>query len=675
MPYTYPLAPKRAFTFECAGRTLEDDYAWMEPNGDDTRAWVAEENAFTDAWFPQGMVDARAEALATRPVRPAYGDYNEIYERGGKLYAARTAADGSPAAVELDKDFGELRVLLDEQMAGGAYQAYSVKPAPGRDDLFAFFILKNGAARYSVLVRDDKTGEDLAVLDGIFSFKWAPDGSSLYYADAETDVAAGVNINNVRAFDIATRQSRLLYREEDPAIYIMLEVAADGGVFAHVNLNYNDVRLLHIDPKTGAATRVNKTDKDSFNYIGSIAGVHYVFTSRGAPRGRLVALEGLSFEGAADILPQQARQLKGVCVAGDKLLAVYMNDAASEAEVYDPQGKLLYPLALPDAAGNLSVVVGRPPEFQREGGHLYMTYQSFVCPPALLRYSPATGALETVYTVREGGLRTDVTVEKCVIPARDGARLVAFLVRKNGAVPNGKNPVLMFGYGGFAVSMPPCYTNEYMGMDVVDWVDRGGIYVHCIIRGGAEFGAEWHDQGRLKNKKNVFCDFIDIAEWLVAQGWTAPGKIAINGASNGGLLVTAAVTMRPDLFGAVVASVPVADSIRRAGDDRAQMDMTEYGDPRSEEMFEYILSYSPYHNIKAGVAYPPVYVQTGEFDNNVPPYHSKKFVAKMQALGTGGPCLLRVLARGSHDRGTGEVFYRTTAEMQLFAELGTGLRP
>ncbi len=673
VPWNYPKPEKRAFSYECAGRTLNDPFAWMEANDDATRAFVAAQNEFTTDWFVQNgdKVAARAALLAKKAEKPSYSDVQECH---GRLYASRRSPAGETAAVVLDRDFNELFTLMDDEKAGGAFHVYGVSPCPADEDVAALFVLQNGAARPSVLLLRISSGDVFAALDGMFSFVWAPDGSALYYSDAVADSLAGTSINTVRAYELKTGEIRILYTERDSAVFVTLETAPAGDLFIHVNISYVNTRVLHFDPKTGAVTRMTPDDGHVYHHVGSMGDTHYFFTNNNAPKGKVVALFGtLDLGQAQEILPEDTRPLEGVMTAGDRMLAVYLNDVASEAELYDGNGARLGDLNLPDRLGALALSAERPPVLPVGAEALYLNFESFVCPPSVLRYDLKTGEVTIAYSRRGGAPRTDVAVEKQAITARDGTRILAFLVHKNGLTPNGDTPVLMYGYGGYNVSLNPNYTVFFMGLDVVDWVDKGGMYVHCILRGGSEYGAKWHEAGWRDSKKNAFFDFIDIAKWLVEAGWTKPSRIAINGGSNGGLLVTAAVTQQPEAFGAVVAAVPHTDMIRFCFDDRGPMYITEYGNPREEAMFEYMLSYSPYHNIKEGAAYPPIFVQTGEFDNNVPPYHAKKFAAKMQELNRNAPCLLRVLARGSHDLGTGDVFYRTSAEMQLFAERALGM--
>lgn len=277
-----------------------------------------------------------------------------------------------------------------------------------------------------------------------------------------------------------------------------------------------------------------------------------------------------------------------------------------------------------------------------------------------------------VYSVQDKP-SVEVEVQRRFVTARDGQRILAFLVYPKGKQPDQQTPTLMYGYGGYSASQLPWYNNPFVGMDIPDWLEKGGLYVHCILRGGEEYGAKWHEAGCGLNKKNVFYDFIDIAKAVIADGWTTSEHIAICGGSNGGLLTTALLTMEPSLWRCVIASVPHTDMLHFCCDDRGPMYVTEYGDPREEEFFEYMKSYSPYHNIHQGAAYPFVYVQTGEQDNNVPPYHGKKFAAALQQATTGETVLLRVLPYGSHDRGAGEYFYKTCAEMHLFIEYALGM--
>jgi prolyl oligopeptidase len=668
MHENYPKAEKRPYTYSIAGHKLDDPYAWFESNDADVHEFVALENKFTDEWFERnkGVVERKAQ-LAQRASKPVYSGVTECH---GKLYAGRTSPAGDSAVVVMDRDFNELQLVMDDAKARGQFHAYSITPCPGNADLAAVFVLKNYAARPSVLIQNLATGETEACFDGIFSYVWSPDGHYLYFSDAQADLASVTAVNTVKSYDINTKEIKLLYTPEDSAVFLILAVNAEGELYVHVQISYVNIKVVRLNPATGRTATLTGTSDYVYKYVGSIGGTQYFFTDEHAPKAKLIAAEGDTLAGARVILPEKDLPLEDVLVSGDKLMAVYLDDVASVAKIYDKDGKFERRIELPDEYGALTLPMDNPMPGTK---HIYLNFESFLCAPSVLLLDTVSGGLKQVYSQGKLGKRPGVTVERKEYTARDGQRIMAFLVHKTGLRPDGQVPTLMYGYGGYNAVSNPWYTDAFMGQGVADWADRGGLYVHCIIRGGGEFGAAWHEAGYLGNKKNAFFDFIDIAENLIKDGWTNPKKIAINGGSNGGLLVTALVTLRPDLFGVVIASVPHTDMIRFCYDERGSMYITEYGDPRDPEMFEYMLSYSPYHNIQPGVEYPPIYVQTGEYDNNVPPYHGKKFAAKMQDMGGHNPCLLRVLAHGFHDRGTGDVYYQTCSEMQIFMEKALGM--
>ena len=430
---------------------------------------------------------------------------------------------------------------------------------------------------------------------------------------------------------------------------------------------------------------------------------------------------------SGDVPAPGVRLLTGAAVVGDAILCAYQHEGASELELRAADGSLIRAVELPDTPGNLYAEGSLAPYGCGDAG-ICLDFESFRVPPSVVRYDPATGKLATLFTtgdaekpadpapaeasqahgtsaaddpadtnaaaapqtgepapaphapaktpnpIAEHSLQLDIVVERIDVPARDGATLSAYLVRRRDVRPTGKIPTLFYGYGGYNNVLAPDFTNKFIGLDVSDWAMRRGLYVHCILRGGGERGPRWHEAGMLANKPNVFHDFIDIVAHVQELGWTSPEHSALCGGSNGGLLVTAALTQAPDLVRCVVASVPHTDMLRFVHDDRGPMYITEYGDPRDPALFETMRDYSPYHNVEPGRTYPALLVQTGELDNNVPPYHGKKFAARMQAEASSKhPVLLRVLARGAHDRGEGGIYYATVAEMQCFIEHELGM--
>lgn len=666
MKTDYPKAPRRPESWQCGKHAVQDAYLYMQ-NAKDPQvlSWVAEENAYTDRWFQDKNLEKRIAFLKNKDKKPSYSG---ISEKNGLLYASCRGTDGKTSAVLLDEHFHQRKVLLDRSRMDDRMQIFGVQPCPAQENLAAFSALKDGAARLSVLVRDLENDETLVEMDGTFSFTWSSDGEYVYSstADQREDETTA---NSVIRWSRRTGKTETVYTWPGHAAFLLLSAAPNGEIFVRVCKDYHDTVLLSLNP-LGQAVRVIPEEDSQKDYMGSIGRRHFFRTDDQAPLGKVICVEESPegvFSVAKTIVSEGAFPLQGACVAGEQLLLFPLEDAVCRLKLYSSEGEFQREIQLPDSMGTVSLAQGDT----WGKSALYLSFESFTCPPSILKYDIPSGQLRFVYG--EEKTAEDLTVEQKFITARDGQRILAFLVYKKGLEKNGKQPALLYGYGGYGASQLPWYTNPYVGLDIPDWAQRGGLYVHCILRGGEEYGARWHEAGCGRNKKNVFYDFIDIAKEIVADGWTTAEHMAICGGSNGGLLTTALLTMEPSLWKCVIAAVPHTDMLHFSCDDRGPMYVTEYGDPRTEEFFDYMKSYSPYHNIREGVKYPFVYVQTGEQDNNVPPYHGKKFAAALQQATTGGPVLLRVLPYGSHDVGSGEYFYRTTAEMQTFIEYALGM--
>ena len=663
--WNYPLPEKRAFTYTMCGETIADPYAWLEDKNDpDVLRWVAEENAFTDRYFAD-MGDALARRMEEKRARKELPAYTSVTEQNGTLYAMRHAADGSYAAVELTPDFQEKRVLLDSAMVDNRMNLWSIFPCPGRKELIAVFSLKHGAARMTAVVRDTEKNVTLAELDGTFSFAWASDGSGIYYSDA-LPREDGTTENRLRFWSVETGEDKVLYAHDGHAAYGLVSPGPEGDAYLHVMLNYHDTFLVHVT--ASGDVHPFPQGNDEWHYIGAVGEKRYFLTDWNAPRKRVVALAAdcYDFASAEEAIPEGKGALEGAAVVAGKVITNHLEDVVSVLRTFDPATGESRSISQPDqmAAVTLGSVSSDSPR-------LYCAFESFTCEPSVLAVE-GDGA-QLVYCPDPAGMHTGLTVTRQFVPSADGTLIPAFLVHRKDVTATGAVPTLMYGYGGYGASTPPA--SKAVDLSVIDWAEKGGLYVHCVLRGGSDYGLAWHMAGCRGNKRHCYEDFIAITEKVQSDGWTTPAKTAICGMSNGGLLMAVLTTMRPDLFGCVLASVPHTDMLRFVFDDRGPMYITEYGDPRTQELFAYMKSYSPYHNIHPGTAYPPIYVQTGEMDNNVPPYHGKKFAAALQEAGGPNPVLLRVLPMGSHDRGTGETNLRTVSEMELFIERHLGILP
>jgi prolyl oligopeptidase len=369
-----------------------------------------------------------------------------------------------------------------------------------------------------------------------------------------------------------------------------------------------------------------------------------------------------------EIIPQAKGKdvLESVSLVGGRFVATWMRDAHSAIEFYDLKGKKTGALALP-ALGTAGGFGGR-----REDMETFYTFGSFTYPGTIYRLDLKTGKSTVFRTPKVAFKSADYEVKQVFYPSKDGTKVPMFLVHKKGIKLDGQNPTLLYGYGGFNVSLTPAFSVSRMV-----WLEMGGVYAMANLRGGGEYGLEWYDAGRKDKKQNVFDDFIAAAEWLIAHKVTCTPKLAINGGSNGGLLVGACLTQRPDLFGAAVPEVGVMDMLRFHKFTLGWGWKSDYGSSETKEGFDTLMNYSPLHTIKAGVKYPPTLVTTGDHDDRVVPAHSHKFTATLQAAQAGpAPILTRIETSAGH--GAGKPTAKAIAERaDVFAFLvkNLGMKP
>lgn len=673
--WDYPLPERKEHYDSYHGEKVLDEYAWMEDGKNpEVLDWVKRENDFTAQFFTQfgDRLENEIKQLKNMPKKTEYGGYSEISIAGEVLACKKVDSEGHESIVRISPEFKEIEVLLDVDEIDPAVHLAGVKLNPVMTDIAAIFLLYPGADRPSVLVYNWKTKESIARLDESFSYAWSKNGQVIYYASVEIDKVNQVNYNNIIAYNIVTKEEKVLYTYPENSVLINVDLSDDGEtLFGEVWINYHDIELLKMDVYTGEYVSLTGKKRNSYHYVGTLDKKHYILTDEDAERGKIIAFDekDSSLENAQVIIPQMDNSiLMGAAVAGDKLVVIRMQDVNEILGIFDKDGALM---ASPDApctyGSYFGGAKGRLGNVWKEKNKMFVPYESFSVPKSMMELNLEDYILREVYrTVEESN--PDIVVEQKFAVSKDGTRIPAFLVYKKDTVFDGSVKTLMYGYGGYNAVETPAYECPYIGK-VADWVKEGNLYVLCILRGGGEYGAAWHEQGYKDKKKNCYYDFIAITEMIQSQGYTNPSKTAIIGGSNGGLLVTALLTMRPDLYQAVIASVPHTDMLHFKNDDRGPMYTTEYGDIADETMYHYIKSYSPYHNVKEAVQYPAVYIQTGECDNNVPPYHGKKMAARLQGVKASKmPTLLRVLPKGSHDVGVGEDHYLTIAERKIFLD-------
>lgn len=640
------------------GVAVADPYRWLENdvrNDNEVKAWVDAQNVVTNRFLD--TLPGR-EALEKR-ITELY-DYERFgvpEKKGGRYFYAHNSGLQNQSVLFVREQLnGEGRVLIDPNPWSKDGATALAEWQPNEQGTKLLYAVQDGGTDWRTLhVLDVATGRQLA--DEIkwvkFSgLSWAKDGSGFYYSRFPEPQAEGtyqsLNENHQIYFHkIGTPQSadRLVFETPKRLDLNNTGEVSDDGRWLIVSSssgtdNRYQVSLVDLQ-RPGAKPRVLIPGfENNWGYVGNRGSTFYFVTDKDAPRQKIVALDIASAKPAPKtIVAEDAAKLEGASLVGGKLIASYLADAKTEVRVHALDGSLTRKVELPGigTAGGFSGEYDDPETF------FYFT--SFNRPTTIYRYDVASDG-ETSWAAPKVAFNPeDYSVEQRFYASKDGTRVPMFIVRRKDVT--GPAPTLLYGYGGFDVSMTPGFSATRLA-----WLEKGGVYVVANLRGGGEYGKEWHDAGRLEHKQNVFDDFIAAGEYLKASGITSPNGLAIQGGSNGGLLVGAVVNQRPDLFDAANAAVGVMDMLRFDRFTAGRYWVDDYGYPNKEADFRTLLAYSPYHNIKPGVHYPPMLVTTADTDDRVVPGHSFKYIAALQAADPNGePHLIRIETRAGHGSG------------------------
>jgi prolyl oligopeptidase len=674
----YPDTPKGNVVDDYFGTKVPDPYRWLEdPNSAETKAWVEAENAVTFAFLERIPARARIRARLTelwnyeRYGVPSREGARYIFSKNDGLQnqAVVYKASALDAAPELLIDPNGLSKDGTVALGGldftddGRHAAYAVSSA--------------GSDWLEWHVRDVGTGQDLSDLVKWSKFSnasWLKDGSGFFYsrydAPAEGAAFSGVNkYQKVFFHRLGTSQDRdeLVYaRADQPDWGFNAQVTEDGRflVVTQWEGTNRENRLFVRDlAKSGSAIEpmLDKFDA-SYVVIGNDGDRFYVLTDNAAGRKRLVAIDRTNPAPAAwqAIIPELPGRdvLDNLVMVGERFVALVRTDAHDRLLVYAKDGTREREIPLP-TLGSISGLNAK-----RRDSEVFYAFTSFTYPTTIYRYDPATGDSRVF---KQPAVKFDPSayeVTQVRYASKDGTTIPMFLVGRKGLARNGQTPTLLYGYGGFDISLTPAFSPALIG-----WLEMGGLYAQPSLRGGGEYGKAWHEAGRLKNKQNVFDDFIAAAEYLIGERYTSTPKLAINGGSNGGLLVGAAMTQRPDLFGAAVPQVGVMDMLRFHKFTIGWAWKSDYGSSETEDGFKTLMAYSPLHNIRAGTKYPATLVTTADHDDRVVPAHSHKFIAALQAAqGGDAPVLTRIETRAGHGAGK-----PTTKQIEERADIYTFL--
>ena len=651
-----PVTRAEAVVDDVHGVSIADPYRWLEDgSSDEVKHWVEAQSAYT-----RGILNARPgrEAARKRLSRLLQiGTLTAPSPRGSRyFYTRREGEQNQPILYVRDSLKGKDRVLVDPNTLSPDGTAAIDWWYPSEDgSLLAYGVSTSGDEKSTLRVLNVATGKPLADViphTRYCTLGWLPDKSGFYYTryPAPGEVPAGQENYNRHVFfhklgNDWTKDPKIFGEQRKPEEIIEFTLSPDGRTMAlWVLEGWSRSDLYLKDLKTEGSPFVPVAEGIDALFQGEVIGsTLYLLTNWQAPRYQLFAVDTKKPERAAwkVLIPQDTPVLSEVHYIGGQLVALYLKDAASRLTVFSSAGKKIRDIPLP-TLGTIEKVDGR-----HDGQEAFFGFSSFTMPPSVYRYSLKDGATTLWERVDSDLDLGSLDVQQVFYRSKDGTKVPMFLVHRKGLRLDGGNPTVLYGYGGFNISLTPAFSRS-----VVLWLERGGIYAVANLRGGGEYGEDWHRAGMLDRKQNVFDDFIAAAEWLIGQKYTSPEHLAIYGGSNGGLLVGAALTQRPDLFRAVVCAVPLLDMVRYHNFQIAKLWIPEYGSAENADQFRVLYAYSPYHKVKDGAPYPAVLVETAESDSRVDPMHARKMTARLQkATSSKQPILLRTETKAGHGVG------------------------
>ncbi|MFZ0201113.1 MAG: prolyl oligopeptidase family serine peptidase [Candidatus Sulfotelmatobacter sp.] len=681
-PVQLPKAEKRPLEETLYGVKIVDNYRWLEDGTSlETQKWVAGEMAYT-----RSLLDPLPgrEAIHKRLTELLSIGSLTAPEIGGKyyFYTRREGMQNQPVLYVREGLQGKDRVLLDvNQLAADGTIALDWYQPSENGKYVAYGTSPSGSEMSTLHIIETKTGTvltDTIERTRACSIAWLPDNSGFYYTryPKKGDVPEGQEMYNRHVFyhDLGTDPDtdlKIFGEGRDPEDWPNVSLDNDGRLLLiTVEQGWTKTELFLMDLKKGTPPERITIGKN-FLYSGSVYnGRVYIVTNEDAPRYRLFATEAGDYErdNWKEIIPQTEAVLQGAAVWGGKIFAQYEQNATSQLKIFDIAGDKIGDLPLPA----LGTVFGSAGKWNRD--EIFYGFLSFTVPPTVYRYDLKTRATTLWAKVDAPSIDPAAyEVNQEWFHSKDGTRVPMFIVNKKGLKKDGHNPTLLTAYGGFNISMTPNFSRTaYL------WMEHGGVYAVANLRGGAEFGEDWHRAGMLDKKQNVFDDMIAAAEHLIAEKYTDTNHLAIQGGSNGGLLMGAMITQRPDLFRAVVCQVPLLDMLRYQNFQIAKLWIPEYGSADNPEQFKWLYAYSPYHHVKEGTEYPAILFMTADTDTRVDPMHAKKMAAEMQDEAKNGasktrPILLRIESKAGHGAGkpvTKQIEEFTDVYSFLFWQLG-----
>ncbi len=657
--FNYPETRKSDQIDEYFGTQVPDPYQWLEDdNSDETKQWVVEQNNVTDAYLQaipfRDAIKQRFTELWDYP------KYSAPFKRGGLWFMSKNDGLQNQSVIYRLNDHSDKEGLLfldpNELSEDGTVSLTNFTVS---DDgkYCAYGISRGGSDWREFFVMDIETGdllEDHIEWAKFTGISWYEDGFyyTRYPQPEAGDKLKGVNTHSkIYYHKVGTSQSEdiLVYEDnahpewgfsagvtEDKKILIIGVTESTSG---------NALYFKDLTKKNAPIEKVIESFEHDFSVIDHHEGNLLILTNYQAPKYRLIQVSTINYteDQWINLIPEQENVLKNAGILGHKIISSYMIDAHDVIKVYNLSGEYQYDVDLP-LIGSVGGLGGK-----KEDMFTYYTITSFTTPSSVYYYDVASN---TSNLFRESEIKFDTEAfetKQVFYPSKDGTEIPMFIVHKKGIKLDGNNPALLYGYGGFNISLTPNFS-----MRPLIWLEQGGIYAVANLRGGGEYGEKWHKAGTKLQKQNVFDDFIAAAQYLIANNYTNSSKLAINGGSNGGLLVGAVANQQPELFKVAIPAVGVMDMLKYHQFTIGRYWATDYGtSEESEEMFQYLLNYSPVHNVKSDVNYPAILVMTADHDDRVVPAHSFKYIAELQEKYQGNnPVMIRIETDSGHGAGT-----------------------
>ncbi len=655
--FDYPSAKKGSQVDDYHGTKVADPYRWLEdPDSAETRAWVEAQNKLT------------ASYLATIPQRERikkrltdlwdYEKYSAPFKEGGKyFYFKNDGLQNQSVLYVAASDTDEGKVLLDpNKFSADGTTSLAGASVSNDGKTLAYGISVGGSDWREWRFLDVETGKHLK--DVLINIKfsgvsWSKDDKGVYYSrypapNEKSKLQDAVFDQKMFFHKIAQSQSKdqLIHERPDNKKLSVGGSETEDGRFLLVNVSDGTTRKRKIffrnleDKDSKLAPIEDKFDRHSF--IGNIGGTFFFKTESDAPLGKVVSVNVLNKERVwREIIPEAEETLRGVSLLKNQFVLNYLKNAYTRIRIHDINGKFIRDVELP-GIGSAGGFGGK-----RYDKETFYSYSSFNTPPTIYRYNMETGQSSLFRQAKVDFNANDYVVKQVFYTSKDGTKIPMFIVHKKGIELNANNPTLLYGYGGFNISMTPGFS-----VSRLPWMEMGGVYAVANLRGGGEYGEEWHKAGTKLEKQNVFDDFIAAGEWLIENKYTNSKKLAIQGGSNGGLLVGAVLNQRPDLFGAALPAVGVMDMLRFHRFTIGWAWVNDYGSSENADEFQAIYKYSPIHNIEKGTKFPAVLITTADHDDRVVPAHSFKYAATIQEAQSGeAPVLIRIETKAGHGAG------------------------